>query len=96
MHRHMAIGPIVGTGGLAMLIPPSSLGVLLGSLARIDIGALLIAGLLPGLVLALLYCSVIYVQAKLRPDAAPEYAVEDVSAKTKLCCWCAIFCRWAW
>jgi len=82
--RHMAIGPIIGTGGLAMLIPPSSLGVLLGSLARIDIGALLIAGLLPGLILAVLYCLVIYVQAKLRPDSAPAYDVESVSTGRKL------------
>ena len=63
----MAIGPIIGTGGLAMLIPPSSLGVLLGSLARIDIGALLIAGLLPGMILAVLYCLVIFIQAKIDP-----------------------------
>jgi tripartite ATP-independent transporter DctM subunit len=82
--RHMAIGPIIGTGGLAMLIPPSSLGVLLGSLARIDIGALLVAGLLPGVILAVLYCLVIYVQAKLRPDSAPAYDVESVSAARKL------------
>ncbi|MFW2405259.1 MAG: TRAP transporter large permease [Gammaproteobacteria bacterium] len=81
---HMSIGPIIGTGGLAMLIPPSSLGVLLGSLARIDIGALLIAGLLPGIILAVLYCAVIYLQARIRPDSAPAYDVESVSAARKL------------
>jgi len=80
---YMAIGPIVGTGGLAMLIPPSSLGVLLGSLARIDIGALLIAGLLPGLLLAVLYCTVIFLQARLRPDAAPVYDIDRVSRAGK-------------
>jgi tripartite ATP-independent transporter DctM subunit len=80
---YMAIGPIIGTGGLAMLIPPSSLGVLLGSLARIDIGALLIAGLLPGLLLALMYCTVIFLQARLRPDAAPVYDIERVSRAEK-------------
>jgi len=82
--RHMAIGPIIGTGGLAMLIPPSSLGVLLGSLARIDIGALLIAGLLPGLILAALYCLVIYIQAKIDPASAPTYTLTTVSRKRKL------------
>ena len=81
---HMSIGPIIGTGGLAMLIPPSSLGVLLGSLARIDIGALLIAGLLPGIILAVLYCAVIYLQARIRPDSAPAYDVESVSTGRKL------------
>jgi len=81
---HMSIGPIIGTGGLAMLIPPSSLGVLLGSLARIDIGALLIAGLLPGVILAALYCLVIYLQTRRNPDCAPAYAVENIAASRKL------------
>ena len=74
----MSIGPILGTGGLAMLIPPSALAVLLGTLARIDIGALLIAGVLPGLILALLYAILILVIVKLDPSAAPQYDVETV------------------
>jgi tripartite ATP-independent transporter DctM subunit len=81
---YMSIGPIIGTGGLAMLIPPSSMGVLLGSLARIDIGALLIAGLIPGILLALFYCVVIWLQAKLNPKAAPVYESEKVSSGRKL------------
>ncbi|PTQ75322.1 TRAP transporter large permease [Celeribacter persicus] len=71
--KHMAIGPILGSGGLAVIIPPSTLAVLFGSLARIDIGALLIAGLLPGVVLAFLYAGLIFAQAKLDPEAAPNY-----------------------
>ncbi len=80
----MAIGPVVGTGGLAMLIPPSSLAVLLGSLAGINIGALLIAGLLPGLVLAALYCASIWVQLRADPSLAPVYATPPVPAARKL------------
>lgn len=82
--RHMAIGPVVGTGGLAMLIPPSSLGVLLGSLAGINIGALLIAGLLPGLLLAVLYCAVIWFQVRRDPGSAPAYDVPPVSPGERL------------
>jgi tripartite ATP-independent transporter DctM subunit len=74
--KHMSMGPILGTGGLAMIIPPSALAVLLASLAEIDIGKLLIAGVLPGLVLAILYSVLIYAQVKLDPDAAPAYEVE--------------------
>ena len=81
---HMSIGPIIGTGGLAMLIPPSALGVLLGSLARVDIGALLIAGLLPGLILAVLYCLTIWLQTRLDPDAAPAYDAVQVDTHTRL------------
>ena len=75
--KHMSMGPILGTGGLAMIIPPSALAVLLASLAEIDIGKLLIAGVLPGLVLAILYSILIYAQVKIDKDAAPEYVVES-------------------
>jgi len=78
---HMSMGPILGTGGLAMIIPPSALAVLLASLAEIDIGGLLIAGVIPGLILAVLYSILIYLQVKLDPEAAPEYSVEPSTAK---------------
>ncbi len=81
---HMSIGPIIGTGGLAMLIPPSSMGVLLGSLARIDIGSLLLAGLIPGIVLAVLYCTTIWLQAKRDPASAPVYESELVPRAEKI------------
>ncbi|MCY4551459.1 MAG: TRAP transporter large permease [Defluviicoccus sp.] len=77
--KHMSMGPILGTGGLAMIIPPSALAVLLASLAEIDIGKLLIAGVLPGLVLAVLYSILIYAQVKFDKDAAPAYVVESTS-----------------
>lgn len=58
-HWKMSLGPILGTGGLAMIIPPSTLGVLLASLAGVDVGQFLIAGILPGFVLAGLYTGLI-------------------------------------
>jgi len=77
--KSMSIGPILGTGGLAMLIPPSALAVLLGTIAEIDIGKLLIAGIIPGIVLATLYVILIFVRATLDPEAAPAYDMEPVS-----------------
>ena len=82
--RHMSLGPILGSGGLAVIIPPSGLAVLLGSLARIDIGALLIAGLIPGVVLATLYGLLIWGQTKLDPMAAPTYEVETMPMAARL------------
>lgn len=82
--RYMSIGPVIGSGGLAILIPPSALGVLLGSLAQINIGQLLIGGILPGLVLASLYATLIFLQVKFDPAAAPQYEVERVAWSTKL------------
>jgi tripartite ATP-independent transporter DctM subunit len=72
---HMSMGPIMGTGGLAIIIPPSGLAVLLGSLANIDVGGLLIGGFGPGLLLATLYVSLIFLQMKIDPSAAPSYEV---------------------
>lgn len=81
---YMAMGPILGTGGLAMIIPPSGLAVLLGSIGQIDIAALLIAGLIPGFILAVLYAAMITLQIKLDPDAAPGYDVETTTLGQKL------------
>ena len=82
--KSMSIGPILGTGGLAMLIPPSALAVLLGTIAEIDIGRLLIAGIVPGLILATFYAVLIFVRATLDPSAAPAYDVEPVSFHARL------------
>ncbi len=87
-NQRMSMGPILGTGGLAMIIPPSALGVLLASVANIDVGRLLVAGFLPGLVLAGLYAALIYLQLRIRPDSAPAYAVEmpSMMGRVKLVC----------
>lgn len=82
--RHMSIGPILGTGGLAIIIPPSALAVLLGTLARIDIGKLLIAGIIPGIILAGFYIATIWIRTRIDPDAAPAYEIEPVPLLEKL------------
>jgi tripartite ATP-independent transporter DctM subunit len=80
----MAYGPILGAGGLAVIIPPSSLAVLLGSLAQIDVGALLIAGFIPGLMLAGFYIALIRTQVALDPMGAPQYDAPVYPLREKL------------
>jgi tripartite ATP-independent transporter DctM subunit len=82
--KKMSIGPILGTGGLAIIIPPSALAVLLATLAQIDVGALLIAGVVPGLILAGLYIVAIFVMTRMDPSAAPAYEVPRLSLGAKL------------
>jgi len=82
--KHMAIGPIMGTGGLAIIIPPSALAVLLATLAKIDVGALLIAGIIPGFLLAGFYLVTIWIQTKLDPLAAPPYDVPQIPFVKKI------------
>ncbi|MEX0277418.1 MAG: TRAP transporter large permease subunit [Ruegeria sp.] len=81
---HMSIGPILGTGGLAIIIPPSALAVLLATLAQIDVAALLIAGVIPGLILAAFYIGTIWLQTRIDPDAAPAYDVAPMSLGYRL------------
>ncbi len=73
----------MGTGGLAIIIPPSALAVLLATLAQIDVAALLIAGVIPGLVLASFYIATIWIQTQIDPTAAPAYEVERLSLAKK-------------
>ena len=74
-NNSLSLGPIIGTGGLAMIIPPSGLAVLLGSIANIDVGKLLIAGLVPGVILAMMFVVLITIQLRLDPESAPAYDV---------------------
>jgi tripartite ATP-independent transporter DctM subunit len=71
-HPNLAMGPIMAIGGVDMLIPPSALTVLLGSLAGISISQLLIAGILPGLLLSVTFVAYIILSAALRPGLAPR------------------------
>jgi len=76
-HPSMAMGPIMGIGGVDMLIPPSALAVLLGSLAGISISGLLIGGIVPGLILSALFVGYIVLTAAIDPALAPEDALDD-------------------
>jgi tripartite ATP-independent transporter DctM subunit len=83
-NKYLSIGPIMGVGGLAVIIPPSALTVLLATLGRTDVGDLLIAGVVPGLVLALMYGVLIWAWTVIDPSAAPAYAIEPVPRREKL------------
>ncbi|HSA71381.1 MAG TPA: TRAP transporter large permease subunit [Burkholderiales bacterium] len=82
--KYLSMGPIMGTGGLAVIIPPSALAVLLATLGRSDVGALLLAGVIPGVVLATLYALLIFFWTSIAPHAAPPYRVQAVPLGEKL------------
>lgn len=83
-HPSIAVGPIVAVGGLAMLIPPSALAVLLGSVARIPIGELLVASIIPALILAALFFGYVILRCRLDPGLAPAYEVARLGWRERL------------
>lgn len=70
-HSSMAMGPIMASGAIAMLIPPSALAVLVGSLAGISIAGLMLAGVVPALLLAALFVTYVVVRCTVSPTLAP-------------------------
>ena len=68
----LSAGCIAAAGTLAALIPPSILMVIYAVITEQSIGKLLIAGIVPGILTALIYCGGIYVIARWRPDIAPR------------------------
>ena len=71
-HPAFATGPIMAIGAVDMLIPPSALTVLLGSLSGISISKLLIGGVVPGLILSLAFIAYIIAAALRAPNLAPS------------------------
>jgi tripartite ATP-independent transporter DctM subunit len=80
----MILGPIIGVGGLAMLIPPSSLAIVYASLAQISVGKVLIAGALPGMLLAIFYSTYVIGRCRINPDIAPVYDMGHIPLSEKL------------
>ncbi len=75
-HPTLALGPIMAVGGIAMLIPPSSLAVLLASLAERSITDLLLAGVIPGVLMLVLFVLYVVVRCRLNPSLAPKFEEE--------------------
>lgn len=87
-NNRLSVGAVLGAGGLAMIIPPSSLAVLVGTIGQISIGRLLIAGLIPGLFLAVCAMGYIFVRSKFSEGYAPAYDVEPARWSER---WKALF-----
>ncbi len=82
--RPLSMGPIMGSGGLAVLIPPSALGVLLASLSQISVGQFLIAIVVPGILTAVLLALYVIARSVVNPELAPKYEPGSVSLAEKL------------
>lgn len=74
----LSIGTILGGACLAPIIPPSVLAIIVGTLTDVSIAALLIAGIVPGILLAALFISACLIKVWIDPSLAPKK--EDLAA----------------
>lgn len=79
--KQLTAGSIMASGALAMVIPPSALAVLLGGIAGISVGKILIGSILPGIVLVICYILYVVISCIIKPSLAPAYEVEEISLK---------------
>lgn len=70
-HPEMACGVIAASGTLGILIPPSIMLVLMGSILQVSVGDLFKAALIPGLLLGALYVAYLLIIARIKPHWAP-------------------------
>lgn len=82
--KSMSLGPVLGSGGLAILIPPSSLAIMLAAIGEINVSRLLMAIIVPGILVAILGCIYIIGRCIINPNLAPAYEVKKVPLKKKL------------
>ena len=81
----LALGTICASGTLGILIPPSVLTIVYAVTAQISIGQMLIAGIVPGLILAGLYIAYIVVVGWLKPEWVPlDRSAVQVPLREKL------------
>jgi C4-dicarboxylate transporter, DctM subunit len=71
-HSSLSTGCIAAGGTLGILIPPSVVLIMYAIFAEQSIGKLYMAGFIPGILLAVLFMVVIYIQCKISPDLGPR------------------------
>jgi tripartite ATP-independent transporter DctM subunit len=70
--KKLSTGIVATVGSLGCIIPPSVVLIILGILTEQSIGQLFLAGIIPGLIIALFFMGVIYGWAKINPAIAPR------------------------
>ncbi len=86
MRRHgydpgLACGCMAAAGSLGIMIPPSTIFIIYGILSEQSIGKLFVAGVVPGLILAFLFCIAVYIWARFKPTSAPAGGATTLKQK---------------
>jgi tripartite ATP-independent transporter DctM subunit len=82
--KNMSLGPLMGVGTVDALIPPNALTVVLASLANIDVGQLLMAGIPAGILMSVLYFLYVVLWVRFKPEEAPMYIAARIPMEEKI------------
>ena len=82
-NKSFAAGVIAVGGTLAALIPPSAILVIYGILVEESIGALLLAGFVPGILSIFVYLAVITIVVAINPNIAPKLEATSIMDKIR-------------
>ena len=77
--RRFALGSVAGSACLGMLIPPSILLIVWAILTELSVGALFVAGVVPGLVLTFVFAAYNVIKASRNPVLAPRIEVDPAN-----------------
>jgi tripartite ATP-independent transporter DctM subunit len=88
--KSLASGTICASGTLGQIIPPSLVLILLADITAQSVGTLFAAALMPGLLLAGIYCAYMVAMGMLRPDMAPAASEAELTAFTRGQLWLRI------
>lgn len=87
----IACGAICASGTLGQIIPPSLILILLADILQLSVGTLFAAAVIPGMLLAAIYCVYIIVIGMVRPELVPPIPVEERDAVSRRDLWTRFF-----
>lgn len=83
--KSLVLGLILASGTLGFIIPPSIVFILYGLIASVSIGHLWIAGIIPGALMAAMYCAYVGIRCRINPQLGPALPPEmQVSWREKI------------
>ncbi len=81
--KKLSTGVVATVGSLGCIIPPSVVLIILGILTEQSIGQLFLAGVIPGLIIAVFFMGIIYGWAKINPAIAPRSEASTWGARMR-------------
>jgi tripartite ATP-independent transporter DctM subunit len=87
----IACGSICASGTLGQIIPPSLILILLSDILQLSVGTLFAAAVIPGLLLAAIYCVYIVIVGMVKPDLVPPIPVAERDAVSRRELWSRFF-----